>query len=283
MELLSQLLSSMRVRGSVYFCDVLDTPWEKQFTDTETASFHMVRRGECLVEVNGQQEYLGAGDLIFLGKGVDHRLFSRSVESEANQPAISTLLLCGYCEFITEPSNPLFDLFPSLVIVRNEELKNNAWLSTTLEQLGAEYLAQSPGAELAVNKLTEVVLIELIRINFGREEKSAIHLVLQDKPVSKSLQLIHDDLQTAWTLDELGKQVGLSRAAFARRFTSVVGQPMFQYLTGARIQKAKELLKDTSLPVYEIASQLGYESDQSFVKAFKKIEGVTPRQYQKAE
>ena len=123
MELLSQLLSNMRVRGSVYFCDVLETPWEKLFSDTETASFHMVRRGECLVEVDGQQDYLGPGDLIFLGKGVDHRLFSRSVESQTNEPAISTLLLCGYCEFITEPSNPLFDLFPSMVIVRNEELK----------------------------------------------------------------------------------------------------------------------------------------------------------------
>ena len=100
--------------------------------------------------------------------------------------------------------------------------------------------------------------------------------------MSKSLQLIHNDLQHAWTLDELATEVALSRAAFARRFTAVVGQPMFQYLTGVRIQKAKELLKETSLPVYAIANQVGYESDQSFVKAFKKLERMTPRQYQKA-
>jgi len=170
-----------------------------------------------------------------------------------------------------------------MVIVRHEELIKNPWLNATLEQLGAEYLAQSPGAELAVNKLTEIVLIELIRINFGREEQSPLLIALQDKAVAKALGLIHGDLQKSWTLDALAKEVALSRAAFARRFTSIIGQPMFQYLTGLRMQKAKELLKESNLPVYAIANQLGYESDASFVKTFKKIEGVTPRQFQKAQ
>jgi AraC-like DNA-binding protein len=283
MELLSQILSTMKVQGSVYFCDALEkTPWEKLFIDTGTASFHMVRRGECWVEADGVQEYLGSGDFVFLGKGVDHRLTSRKEEQQGGQ-SISTLLLCGYCDFQPDRSNPLLNIFPSMVIVRHEELIKNPWLNATLEQLGAEYLAQSPGAELAVNKLTEIVLIELIRINFGREEQSPLLIALQDKAVAKALGLIHGDLQKSWTLDALAKEVALSRAAFARRFTSIIGQPMFQYLTGLRMQKAKELLKESNLPVYAIANQLGYESDASFVKTFKKIEGVTPRQFQKAQ
>ncbi len=281
MELLSQILSGMKVRGSVYFCDVLDTPWEKTFTNTESASFHMVRRGECWVEADGVREYLGAGDLVFLGEGVDHRLISRPAGQQDGEPAISTLLLCGYAEFQLEASNPLLNIVPSMVIVRHEELVRHAWLSATLEQLGAEYLAQSPGAELVVNKLTEIVLIELIRINFGREDQSPLLAALKDKAISKALQLIHGDLQHHWTLDSLAREVALSRAAFARRFTAIVGQPMFQYLTGLRMEKARELLLETNQPVYAIANQLGYESDASFVKTFKKQLGMTPRQYQK--
>lgn len=294
MELLSHILSAMKVQGSVYFCDVLETPWEKVFPDSGSAKFHMVRRGECVAEVNGVREYLGPGDFIFLGRGVEHRLTSRSfADSGIEQPttkesvlpdgnAISTLLLCGYCDFDFDDANPLLKIFPEMAIVRNEELIRYAWLKATLDQLGAEYLAQSPGAELAVNKLTEIVLIELIRINFGREEQSPILLALQDKAVSRALQLLHDDLQKTWTLDSLAREVALSRAAFARRFTAIVGQPMFQYLTALRMQKAKAMLRETSLPIYEIANLLGYESDQSFVKTFKKLEGMTPRQYQKS-
>lgn len=279
MEVLTDILRSMRVEGSVYFCDHLEHPWTKEFLNTTSAGFHMIRHGQCWVIANDQVERLVAGDLVFLGPGVDHILTSEAPENTRSESGEDTLLLCGYCDFTDDTSTPLLDVFPSLAIVRKEELNRHPWLRGTFDQLSTEYLAQGPGAELVVNRLTEVVLVELIRINFGRKEEHNFLQALNDKPVSNALRLLHQKPGQAWTLKNLSETVGVSRAAFAKRFTLLVGRPMFQYLTALRIQRAKDLLRDTTLPVYEVANRIGYDSDLAFIKTFKKHTKRTPKQY----
>jgi len=279
MEVLSDILRSMRVEGSVYFCDLLDAPWVKEFTDTESAGFHLVRRGGCRVIVGGETEYLGPGDLIFLSAGVDHQLSSYAVGEDQDRRPSCTMLLCGYCNFEMDTLNPNLSLFPRMTIIRNEELIKHSWLKATLDQLGSEYLSQSPGSELVVNKLTEVVLIEFVRINFGRENQESFLLALNDKAISKALNHLHENPEFPWTIVLLADKVALSRAAFARRFKNLVGIGVFQYLTELRMQKAKEMLRETAMSVDDIASRVGYESDLSFVKVFKKHSEKTPKQY----
>ena len=279
MEVLSDILRSMRVRGSVYFCDYLKAPWSMEFKDTTSASFHLIRRGECWVMSEDRTEYLGPGDLVFIEPGRDHVLASQPPGKDP--PSAETLLLCGYFEFAQETLTPLLDVFPSLTIVRDEELLKHPWLKSTLDQLSGEYLSQNPGSELVVNKLTEVVLVELIRINFGRGEQGRFIAALSDKRIAKALQHLHNNPQTTWTLEKMAAKVGMSRAAFAKRFKELVGQPMFGYLTMLRIQRAKELLQETKLPLYEVASRVGYESDLAFTKTFKKHTGTTPVRYRK--
>ncbi len=280
MEVLSDILRSMRVKGSVYFCDQLQAPWSMEFKDTKSASFHLVRRGECWVMSEEQTDCLGPGDLVFIEPGRDHVLASHPPGQEPPGEA-RTLLLCGYCEFTRETGTPLLDIFPSLTIVREEEFLKHPWLKSTLDQLSAEYLFQQPGAELVVNKLTEIVVVELIRINFGRDEKSQFVQALSDKRISKALKRLHEDPQMHWTLEKMAEEVSMSRAAFAKRFKALVGQPMFEYLTLLRVQRAKELLQETKLPLYEISSRVGYESDLAFTKTFKKHTGTTPTRYRK--
>ena len=281
MEVLSDILRSMRVMGSVYFCDHLKAPWTMEFRDTTSASFHLVRRGECWVMSGDRTECLGPGDLVFIEPGRDHVLASHPPGQDPPAGEARTLLLCGYCEFTQETGTPLLDVFPSLTIVREEELLKHPWLKSTLDQLSAEYLSQQPGAELVVNKLTEVVLVELIRINFGRDEQSRFFRALSDKQIAKALQHLHNDPHIAWTLEKLAAEVGMSRAAFAKRFKELVGQPMFEYLTALRVQRAKELLRETKLPLYDVAGRVGYESDLAFTKTFKKHAGTTPTRYRK--
>ena len=281
MEVLSDILRSMRVQGSVYFCDYLQAPWSKEFKDTTSASFHVVRRGECWVMSGERTECLGPGDLVFVEPGRDHVLASQSPGQKPLPGDARTLLLCGYCEFARETGTPLLDIFPSLTIVREEELLQHPWLKSTLDQLSADYMSQQPGSELVVNKLTEVVLVELIRINFGRAEKGQFIRALSDKRISKALQHLHNGPHIAWTLEKMGEEVSMSRAAFAKRFKALVGQPMFEYLTILRVQRAKELLQETKLPLYEISSRVGYESDLAFTKTFKKHTGTTPTRYRK--
>ena len=279
MEVLSDILRTMRVNGSVYFCDHLDPPWTKTFTGMTSAGFHLIRRGGCWITSGDIVEHLGAGDLIFLSPGVDHELSSHGPDQALSEHVPRTLLLCGYCDFAGDSVTPLLKVFPRLTIIREEELVTHPWLKGTFDQISAEYMSQGPGSELVVNKLTEVVLVELIRINFGRETDNPFLLALNDKAISRALQLIHDNPQASWTLESLANRVAMSRAAFANRFKSLVGQPMFQYLTALRMQRAREMLQDTRLPVYEIASRTGYESDLAFTKTFKKHTGLTPKQY----
>ncbi len=282
MEVLSDILRSMRVRGSVYFCDGLEAPWSIEFRDKETASFHLVRRGECWMTSNNGSERLGPGDLLFVEPGFDHVLSSNAPDDPDPSSGGTTLLLCGYCEFERLTTNPLIESFPSMTIVREEELLQQPWLKSTLDQLSTEYMSQKPGAEIVVDKLTEVLLVELIRINFGRSEQSRLMRALSDKQIAQALTLLHANPQMSWTLDRLASGVAMSRAAFSKRFKELVGQPMFEYLTGLRMQRAQELLRETQSPLYEVANRVGYESDLAFTKAFKRVLGTTPTQYRKA-
>lgn len=281
MDVLSDILRSMRVEGSVYFCDHLQAPWSMDFEDTSSASFHLVRRGECWVMSGERTECLGPGDLVFIEPGRDHVLASNPPNQDPPPGETRTLLLCGYCSFAEETGTPLLDIFQSLTIVREEEILKHPWLKSTLDQLSSEYMSQHPGAELVVNKLTEVVLVELIRINFGRDDKSRFIRALSDKQISRALQRLHNNPHIGWTLEKLAGNVGMSRAAFAKRFKELVGQPMFEYLTALRVQRAKELLQDTKLQLYEVASRVGYESDLAFTKTFKKHTGITPTRFRK--
>jgi len=281
MEVLSDILRSMRVQGSVYFCDHLQAPWSMDFEDTQSASFHLVRRGECWVTSGDLQERLGPGDMVFVEPGRNHVLSGQKPRQEPQVEHSQTLLLCGYCEFTEETGTPLLEIFPSLTIVREQEFLKNPWLKSTLDQLSTEYMSQRPGSELVVNKLTEIVLVELIRINFGRDEKSKFIQALMDKQIAKALQQLHNNPHVTWTLEKMAGEVGMSRAAFAKRFKNLVGRPMFEYLTDLRVQRAKELLLETKLPLYEVASRVGYESDLAFTKTFKKRTGITPTRFRK--
>jgi len=281
MDVLSDLLRSLRVSGTVYHCDQLKAPWTKEFFDTTAGSFHQIRRGGCWVATEGLVEHLGPGDFIFLAPGQDHTLSSHAPGETSLATDPDTLLLCGYCEFTNEVDSPMANLFPSISVIRDEVLQREKWLKSILSQLSSEYLSLQPGSQLTVNKLTEVMMVELIRMNFGRDEQSPLMRALADSHISDSLSHLHNDLARSWTLDILAKEVGMSRAGFAKKFKELVGSSMFDYLSQLRVQRAKELLIDTNYSLHEVANHIGYESDLAFTRTFKKRVGVTPTAYRK--
>jgi len=280
-DVLSDVLRTLRATGTVYFCDQLQAPWGKHYSGDDGASFHQIRRGGCRLESDGEVVHLGPGDFVFLAPGKAHQLSSEPLPQEAAKDSADTLLMCGYCRFDQSLSTPLSQLFPQMIVIRHEQLQSLGWLQAILDQLSREYLSMRPGTEIVVHRMTEVLIVELIRMNFGQEGKAPLIKALADKYVGAALSLMHQDLGTAWSLEVLAADVGLSRAAFAKRFKVLVGQPMFDYLTQLRMQQACELLADTSLPLYEIASRVGYESDLAFARTFKKRLGQTPTSYRK--
>ena len=280
-DVLSDVLRSLHATGTVYFCDQLSPPWKKQFSGEDGASFHQIRRGNCRLESEGVIDYLGPGDLVFLAPGRAHNLTSEFSGEPGVEHQADTLLLCGYCTFDNTAGNSLNELFPDIIIIRDQQLQSHGWLRTILDQLSREYLSMHPGSEIVVNRMTEVLIVELVRINFGQQEKTPLIKALADRYIGKALQQLHRHPDRPWSLEILATDVGLSRAAFAKRFKTLAGQPMFDYLTALRMQHACQLLRETDLPLYDVASRVGYESDLAFTRTFKKRLGETPTSYRK--
>lgn len=282
MEVLSDILESMRVQGSIYFCDRLKAPWSKDYRELDQPSFHLVRNGDCWFACGKEVERLRTGDLVFIAANRDYTMGSAPPGKPAEDVRCDTLLLCGYCEFDQLLDHPLLKALPSSTIIRKEELLRRPWLKSTLDQLSAEYLSQQPGNEIVLNKLTEVVIVELLRIDFGRTEKNTFIGALYDKQISRALTSMHAEPDKKWTLEMLADRAALSRASFARRFRDRVGQSMFEYLTTLRMQRARKLLRETNTSIFRVANQVGYDSDLAFTKAFKRATGTTPTGYRKS-
>jgi len=281
MPVLSEILSSIKTHGSVYFCDKLEPPWEMIEKMEYSAAFHYVRRGRCWISFAGENYLLGPGDLVFIGRGDDHVISSSKPSETENIYDEHTHLLCGYFSFRDPIPSPLDEAMPPILVLRSDEIAELSWLKTTLEHLSSEYDSQTPGAMVVVNKLTEVVLVELIRFHINKLDSHNFVAALFDKQIGKALKLIHQQPERTWTLDLLASEVAMSRAAFARRFKDMVGQPMFQYLTSVRMRIASDLLRNTQKPVADIAEAVGYVSDMAFGKVFKELNGATPTAWRK--
>ncbi len=273
MEVLSDILQGLRAMGSVYFCDFLVPPWELSYSNEDRAMFHHVRRGRFRLEIDNEKHTLEAGDFVFIAPGVDHRL----VSGGSDDP--QTLLLCGYCRFDAVGNDVISGSLPRHVIMHREEMERWPWLTRTLEHLSAEYMSGDPGSDLTVNKLTEVLLVQLLRADFGRNNNVGIVAALRDKRIARALTAIHEHSGRGWTIENAAVEASMSRSGFARRFREVMGSGFFDYLTRLRMRNARDLLTTTNLPVALVAEKVGYQSELSFVKAFKKLHRVTPRAY----
>ena len=273
MEVLSDILKGLRTTGSVYFCDFLVPPWELLYEDEDRAMFHLVRRGRCQLNIDGEKHPLEPGDFVFITPGVDHKVSSE-------QPADpQTLLLCGYCKFDAIENDVLLRALPRYVLMQRDDMEPWPWLTRTLEHLSAEYMSGAPGSDLTVNKLTEVLLVQLLRADFGRSSDIGIVAALRDKRLARALTAIHQRPGQSWTIENASAEASMSRSGFARKFKELLGTSFFYYLTRLRMRIARELLTTTNLPVPTIGEKIGYQSDLSFVKTFKKLHGETPRAY----
>lgn len=140
-------------------------------------------------------------------------------------------------------------------------------------------MSGAPGSELTVNKLTEVLLVQLLRADFGRSTEVGIVAALEDQRLARALTAIHEDPGRHWTIEAAAEVASMSRSGFARRFRELLESSFFDYLTRLRMRSARRLLQTSTLPVPIIAERVGYQSDLSFVKAFKKLHGETPRAF----
>ena len=158
------------------------------------------------------------------------------------------------------------------------------WFGTTLDLITTEASLRKPGAEPIITRLSDILFIQAVRAyaNAASGERPNWFAAAADPQISEAIANIHRAPQSQWTVELLATLSGMSRSAFANRFTELVGEPPLRYLSRWRMHKAIEMLRDGRLTTAEVASLVGYESEAAFSKAFKKWNGRGPGAYRRS-
>jgi len=260
-------------------------------------------RGSCWLHIAGRKEpiALQGGDLVAFLHGDGHRLAdrpggkARPIEDiVAGQnldhygpvthggDGMPATILCGYFEFDRDRRHPLVAALPPVILLRGTDGAEFAWLQTALNFMIHETKAARPGAEAVVNRLVGVLFIQMVRAHLAQSRAPhGVLAAIADRQIGAALRLVHQAPQRPWTLASLAKGAGMSRSAFVARFGALVGRTPLQYLTFWRMERARALLAGADLGTAEIAERVGYRSEASFSKAFKKVVGVGPGAYRR--
>jgi AraC-like DNA-binding protein len=305
---LSVLLEQINVRSVVYCLSDLGAPWGLQVDGSATAKFHLILDGRAtltLDEPGAGPAELSAGELALLPHGSGHLIQddrgspTRRLEHIlAELPAEAaerlayggdgprTSLLCGGFALASGLPENLLGLLPPLLVLDTASSGIGAWLEPTLALLRSEIACDAPGGPAVLAKLADVFLAEIVRRYLSSLDAltfSVPSAAASDPSVGAALTLLRAQPDTPWTVADLARKVGLSRTVFAARFRELVGESPMSYLARVRLGYAAGYLSATNKTVREIARMVGYSSEASLSKAFRRAFGRAPGEYRRQQ
>ena len=194
----------------------------------------------------------------------------------------STIAVCGFLGCDLRPFNPLVAALPRLLHL--PAANTGGWISQVIGQAVAESSNRRPGGEAVLERLAEMMFVDAARryLNGLPEDATGWLAGLRDRFVGKALALIHERPEHPWSVDVLAHEVGLSRSALHDRFVKFVGYAPMQYLTNWRIQLGARLLRESNRNVATIALDVGYDSEAAFSRAFRRMVGMPPAAWRRA-
>jgi AraC-like DNA-binding protein len=230
---------------------------------------HVLRKGRLkLIQPNGRQKVIDTPSLLFYPRPRRHRL-SASEYAGAE-------LVCATIEFGAGMFNPLIASFPEPLVLPLDTLPE---LAPTLQLLFAEAFSESPGRQVAVDRLFEYVFVLLIRSGMNAHLiDSGVLMGLSDARLSRAIEVMHKHPETSWSLEQLAQSAGMSRARFADHFRRTVGMTPFDYLTNWRLGVAQTMLrKGNSLKL--VATAVGYANATALTRVFTQRLGMSPSEW----
>jgi AraC-like DNA-binding protein len=308
---LSDVLRTVRLTGAVFFDVTATEPWVAESSPRETIlpkilpgaghliAFHVVTEGRCFANRVGDEPTLvEAGEVIVFTNCDAHRLSSapgihvESVPDGRGSATASQLpftlnysglgpasakFVCGYLACDSKPFNPLLDNLPPVIKAGDQTGNAGGWLGQFIRFALSESAERRAGGASVLAKLSELMFIEVVRRHIEALAPQQLGWLagLRDPFVGKALSLMHGAPAYHWTIEELARDVGLSRSVLAERFTDLLGMPPMQYLAKWRMQIASGLLSRGG-NIADVAAETGYGSEAAFSRAFKKLTGVPP-------
>ena len=272
--------------------------------------FHLVTEGTCYARLadDASSLELSAGDVILFPGGDRHVLATASEAALRQKPVeltgeslnallkrgeiaalsngragATTRIICGFLACDRQLAEPLLRSLPRLLKVSMRDGGTAAWVHSSIQFSVAQSGSSRPGSAVVLARLSETLFAEAIRhyMNELPGGQSGWLAGIRDRYVGRALTLLHERPAHAWTLDELATQAGLSRSALGKRFNELIGTPPMQYLTRWRTSLAATRLRETDAPVLRVATDVGYESEAAFNRAFKREFGLPPAAWRK--
>ena len=306
MDVLADVLAALRAGTPVAAHTEAHAPWGLRFEHITGAAFHVVLQGTSwLTPLPGAAAFepveLGPGDVVLLGRGVPHAMTSAPgtplTDFRPTRPSPATpfgrvslpgpgaraTVVCGAYRLRRHRPHPLLRDLPEVLHLPAEPGRHPG-LRAMVQLLGDELAAHPPGAAVVAPSLVDALLVYMLRAWLSETAGApGWSGALADPVTARALAAIHGDPARAWTVEQLGAAAGLSRAAFARRFTSMVGEPPLTYLTRWRLTTAARLLRESDRPIAQVAAAVGYGSAFAFAKAFRREYATTPGSYRGGE
>jgi AraC-like DNA-binding protein len=297
-DLLSSVLRELRFSSAAYRWLELGDPFHVDFDRAGLRGVHIIAEGRAdLVLRDGTVIPLAAGDVVVLPRGDFHVLRSAPGAAAVSEKDLSgrfpgprlpgggagarTVVVCG-AFLVGEPDHPALRGMPAVIRLPGTGGRPPAPVAALVDALRTEAFDGGPGSDLVMARLSDALLIMALRQHSAVVDQPGWLAGLGDPCVAAALSALHRDLARPWTLPALAAAAGLSRTAFAARFTGRVGRPAMRYLLDLRMQRARTLLRDDRATVAAVAAQVGYGSDVAFAAAFKREVGMSPGAYRRA-
>lgn len=317
MDALSDVLRTTRLKGGVFLHAEFADPWclgVQVLPETcapflgevaEVIPYHYVLEGVLRVRVDqGPVHELHPGGLALFPRndyhvlGGDLRLPPVPSQHVVKRPSDGGLLtiraggdggrtriVCGFLAGDSLQASPVVSTLPAVLCVDHGDGASAGWIRSTFSYAADEIAAGRLGSETVFAKLSELLFVEAIRRYVERlpDGQRGWLAGLKDPYVSRALARLHARLHEPWTVETLGRDIGLSRSALADRFLNVLGVPPMQYLANWRMQVAARELLNSRKSIAQIAAEVGYESEASLTRAFKRHMGATPAAWRRRQ
>jgi AraC-like DNA-binding protein len=297
MDVLTDILNSAGLRKSLLARHAFFAPWAMRMPCAKSMGFHLVTHGEAYVRAPRFRSplRLDRGDIILINRGFDHEVATDPATpvpphgradpfaGPAGPGTPLAVLVCGLYQFQTEPIHPLFAELPETIVIRSGSIASHSPLYAAQRLLSAEMSQAGHGTEAVIKALLDVMFHFILRdwLNGEGRDRGSWGRALGDKHLHRAIQAMHAGPEKDWGLEALAGVAGLSRAAFAQRFKRLAGDTPARYLARLRVQRAMDMLRATDDNLESIAERVGYRDPFVFSKAFKRLQGASPRDFRK--
>ncbi|WP_062982066.1 AraC family transcriptional regulator [Nocardia anaemiae] len=307
MDAVAELLADVRARGAVFRQAIMRPPWAMRIASGAPLTLATMLNGHAWIVPDRHEPVLiETGDIAVICGDVPYAVaddpattpslvvtsadYCSSAEGVEHAAALArtcgtpdegaAVLLSGAFERRGELSDRILQALPAVLVVPAADSPAPA-----VEMLAEEVVRQRPGQQLVLDRLLDLMLVSALRSWFENPDANAPAWcrALDDPIVGAALRLLHATPSHSWTVADLAIEVGVSRAALARRFTALVGEPPMAYLASWRITLAADLLRETDHTVGTIARKVGYANAFALSVAFKRLRGTRPSDHRNPE